>query len=146
MSWCAEDASAAANALRQSGQIRIMSRMSVDKRSSAATQKPAHPMSPDKHTQSRKAPRRFATCAGRSPPSASLYAELCAALPALHAAALQLIGLELRTGGSGALLAHAPAARLLARQLRRLAAAGATVQFACPWPVRLCATPGCRVL
>lgn len=70
--------------------------------------------------------------AGRRPPSASLYLELCASLPGLHVAALRLLGCALRAGGVAAMQLHARAARLLAGQLRRLEAGSSALV---PWTV-----------
>jgi hypothetical protein len=70
--------------------------------------------------------------AGRRPPSSAAYFELCLALPALHAAALQLLRTVLSVSGATLCPMLGAGGRLLGGLMRRLVAAGTAA---------LCETP-----
>ncbi|KAK9834202.1 hypothetical protein WJX81_007774 [Elliptochloris bilobata] len=73
---------------------------------------------------------------GRVPASASAYAELISALPALHAAALGLLQTLLAVGRGALAPLQGPACALACDLLRRLAAGGARTLVVAAWPVR----------
>ena len=79
---------------------------------------------------------------GRVPASASLFADLQAALPALHAAAWQLLGTLLQAAGSGMLPLQASLTRLLCDQLRRVRVGGQAALLTMPPQVRACVQNG----